>query len=122
MMATAMNVTGLQSGETLLGIDIRPGGTTTGQIYGLSSMGRLYTIDKFTGAATLKSTLSADPADTSNPFTGLSGTNFGIDFNPVVDRLRVVSDTGQNLRINVDSGAVIDRRTAQRRAAPRAWA
>jgi hypothetical protein len=107
MMASAFNVTGLQSGETLVGIDIRPGGTTAGEIYGLSNMGRLYTINKSTGAATLKSTLSADPTDTTNPFTALSGTNFGIDFNPVVDRLRVVSDTGQNLRINVDSGAVI---------------
>jgi hypothetical protein len=28
-----------------------------------------------------------------------------VDFNPVADRLRVVSNTGQNLRINVDSGA-----------------
>ena len=102
----AVNVTGLQSGETLLGIDIRPGGTTTGQIYGLTSLGRLYVIDKFSGAATLKSTLSADPTDTTNPFTALSGTTYGVDFNPVVDRLRVVSDTGQNLRINVDTGAV----------------
>ena len=30
-----------------------------------------------------------------------------MDFNPVPDRLRVVSDTGQSLRINVDTGAVI---------------
>jgi hypothetical protein len=103
---SAVNVTGLQSGETLVGIDIRPGGTTAGQIYGLSSTGRLYVIDKFSGAATLKSTLSADPTDTTAPFTALSGNTFGVDFNPVVDRLRVVSDTGQNLRINVDTGAV----------------
>ncbi len=34
----------------------------------------------------------------------LNGTSFGIDFNPVPDRLRVVSDAGQNLRINVDTG------------------
>jgi hypothetical protein len=62
--------------------------------------------DATTGAATLKSTLTADPADTSSPYTGLSGTSFGIDFNPVVDRLRIVSDSGQNLRVNVDNGAV----------------
>lgn len=105
-ITSAFNITGLQSGETLLGIDIRPGGTTTGEIYGLSSVGRLYVIDKLTGAATLKSTLSADPADTTNPFTALSGTSYGIDFNPLVDRLRIVSDTGQNLRVNVDTGAV----------------
>ncbi len=106
-LATAMNVTGLQSGEVLLGIDIRPGGATPGELYGLGSSGRLYTINTSTGVATLKSTLSADPADTTSPFTALSGIEYGIDFNPVVDRLRIVSDNGLNLRVNVDSGATI---------------
>jgi Domain of unknown function (DUF4394) len=32
----------------------------------------------------------------------LSGTSFGVDFNPAANRLRVVSDTGQNLRHNLD--------------------
>ena len=106
-IATAYNVTGLQSGDTLIAVDIRPGGTPAGQLYGLSSMGRLYVIDPTTGKATLKATLSADPTDTTSPFTTLSGTYFGIDFNPVVDRLRIVSDTGLNLRVNVDTGATI---------------
>ena len=35
----------------------------------------------------------------------LNGTEFGVDFNPQADRLRVVSDLDQNLRINVDTGA-----------------
>jgi len=105
-LGTAMTITGLQPNETLLGLDIRPGGMTPGQIYGLGSSGRVYTIDGTSGVATLKSTLSADPTDTTNPFTALSGTEFGVDFNPVVDRLRIVSDTGQNLRVNVDTGAV----------------
>ena len=104
-ITTAYNVTGLQSGDTLIAVDIRPGGTPAGQVYGLSTMGRLYVIDPATGKATLKSTLTADPTDTTSPFTALSGTYFGIDFNPVVDRLRIVSDTGQNLRVNVDTGA-----------------
>src|SRR5262245_9576311 len=104
---TAVAITGLQSGETILGIDVRPGGMTPGQLYALGSTGRVYTVDTTTGAATLKSTLSADPTDTSTPFTTLSGTEFGVDFNPVVDRLRIVSDTGQNLRVNVDTGATI---------------
>jgi hypothetical protein len=38
------------------------------------------------------------------PFISLQGTQFGVDFNPVADRLRVVSNSGQNLRINVDTG------------------
>ncbi|MBM7863785.1 DUF4394 domain-containing protein [Lentzea nigeriaca] len=39
---------------------------------------------------------------------GLQGTNFGVDFNPAADRLRVISDTGQNLRhdLNAHSTAV----------------
>ena len=104
---TAVAITGLQSGETLLGIDIRPGGMTPGELYGLGSTGRIYTINTTTGAATMKSTMAADPTDTTAPFTALSGTEYGVDFNPVVDRLRIVSDTGQNLRVNVDSGATI---------------
>jgi hypothetical protein len=49
--------------------------------------------------------LTADPADTTAPFAGLDGTRFGFDFNPTVDRLRVVSNTDQSLRINVTTGA-----------------
>ena len=30
--------------------------------------------------------------------------NFGVDFNPAADRLRVISDTGQNLRHNLNDG------------------
>lgn len=96
-------ITGLQSGESVVGIDVRP---VTAQLYGLSGSGRLYTIDPGTGAATLVAALTADPTDLTNPFTALSGTDFGIDFNPVADRLRVVSNAGQNLRIKPDSGLV----------------
>ncbi|NHZ34245.1 DUF4394 domain-containing protein [Massilia rubra] len=99
---TNVALSGLQASETLLGIDFRP---LDGQLYGVGSSGRIYTINPSTGAASLRSTLVADAADTSAPFTTLAGADFAVDFNPVADRLRVVSDTGQNLRINVDSGA-----------------
>ena len=99
---TNVAVTGLQPGENLVGIDFRP---ADGQLYGVGSTGRLYTVDGATGAATLKSTLAADATDTTLPFTALAGTSFGVDFNPVADRLRIVSNTGQSLRINVDTGA-----------------
>jgi trimeric autotransporter adhesin len=102
---TAVVITGMQTGEQLLGIDIRPGGTPAGELYALGSTGRIYTINTTSGAVTQKSQLAADSTDTTNPFTALDGTAFGVDFNPVVDRLRVVSNTGQNLRINVDTGA-----------------
>jgi hypothetical protein len=48
--------------------------------------------------------LAADAADATNPFATLSGTAFGVDFNPFADRLRIVSDAGQNLRHNVNTG------------------
>lgn len=99
---TSVAIGGLQSAETLLGIDFRP---ADGLLYALGSSGRVYTVDTATGAATVKSTLAADAADTTLPFTALAGTAFGVDFNPAADRLRVVSNTGQSLRINVDSGA-----------------
>src|SRR6187455_2737815 len=71
---TAIAITGLQANETVVGLDIRAGGTTPGEIYALGSTGRLYTVNKTTGVATLKATLAADPADTTDAFTALSGT------------------------------------------------
>lgn len=100
---TTVAITGLQGGENLVGIDFRP---ADGVLYGVGSAGRLYTIDTATGAASVKSTLAADAADTSAPFTALAGTEFGVDFNPLADRLRIVGSSGQSLRINVDTGAV----------------
>ncbi|GGC05352.1 DUF4394 domain-containing protein [Pseudoduganella buxea] len=102
-LRTSVAITGLQGGDSLVGIDFRP---ADGMLYGVGSGGRLYTIDMTTGAATLKSTLTADTADTTQPFTALAGTDFGVDFNPVADRLRIVGNTGQSLRINVDTGLV----------------
>ena len=99
---TTATVTGLQAGENLLGIDFRP---ADGQLYGVGSTGRIYTLNGVTGAATVKATLAADAADATAPYTALAGTEFGVDFNPVADRLRIVSNTGQSLRINVDTGA-----------------
>jgi len=99
---TNVAVNGLLATENLVGIDVRP---ADGLLYGVGSSGRLYTIDASTGAATVKSTLAPDAADATAPFAALDGASFGVDFNPVADRLRVVSNTGQNLRINVDNGA-----------------
>ena len=101
-LRTNLAITGLQAGEVLLGIDFRP---SDGNLYGVGSSGRMYTLNAATGVATLKSTLAADAADTTAPFASLEGTDFGVDFNPAADRLRVVGSFGQSLRINVDTGA-----------------
>jgi hypothetical protein len=86
-------IVGLMPGDELIGIDLRP---ATGELYTLTRGGMLYTL---TPTAT-QFTAVAGPMLTR----ALQGTTFGIDFNPVPDRLRVVSDTGQNLRINVATG------------------
>jgi hypothetical protein len=100
----AVELTGLGANEKLVALDMRP---TDGKLYGLADSAKLYTIDPMSGAVTLKSVLAADSSDATSPFTGLVGTDFGIDFNPITDRLRVTSNTGQNLRINADTGKVI---------------
>ena len=97
-------ITGLDAGDELVGIDVRP---ATGQLYALGRDAHLYTIDPDTAVATKVADLAGDPTDLSAPFyVGLTGTKFGIDFNPVVDRLRVVSDADINLRINPTNGFV----------------
>lgn len=103
-----MAITGLASGETIIGIDYRLRTDVAGKsgvLYGLSSLGNLYSINTSTGAASNRMALTAATDDSTLPFTGLSGSNFAVDFNPAADRLRVISNTGQNLRINVDTGA-----------------
>jgi hypothetical protein len=84
--------TGLQSGERMVGLDMRP---LNGQLYGLGSTNRLYTINLASGAATV--------VGAGTPLV-LTGTTFGFDFNPTVDRIRIVSDTGVNLRVNPADG------------------
>ncbi|WP_159916572.1 DUF4394 domain-containing protein [Pantoea sp. 18069] len=101
-LSAPMKITGLASGENVLGVDFRP---SNGRLYALTSTGRLLTVDTANGAATAAATLSADATDTTLPYAGLNGTSFVVDFNPVADRLRVISNLGQSLRINVDTGA-----------------
>jgi hypothetical protein len=105
------SITGLQPGERLVGIDFRPsnvaGSTpgTIGRLYAVSTASRIYTIDPATGHASFVATLQLDAV--GGPVVPLSGTAFGLGFNPVPDRLRLHSDLDQNLRINVDNGVTI---------------
>ena len=87
-------ISGLQTGETILGIDFRP---ATGELYGVGSTSRIYVINTTTAVARVIGT---------TPFTAISGTAVGFDFNPTVDRIRLVTSTGQNLRLHPETGAV----------------
>ncbi len=83
-------VTGLQGPDTaLIGIDFR---VQNGKLYGVGNGGGVYTIDPKTAEAKFVNALTVP----------LAGTVFGVDFNPAADRLRIVSDTGQNLAHNVN--------------------
>jgi hypothetical protein len=93
-------VTGLLPGTSLVGMDFRPAAgfpgllTAVGQV---GTTGAVYSIDLVTGAATILNTIPV-----------LDGTAFGVDFNPVPDALRIVSNTGQNLRITAGGTGVVN--------------
>jgi hypothetical protein len=65
----------------------------------LGKSSRLYLINPRTGAA---SQVGATPFVPS-----LAGTSFGVDFNPTSDRMRVVSDADQNLRLDPTNGTAV---------------
>jgi hypothetical protein len=90
-------VVGLPSGlDRPVGIDFRPANSG---LYSLSTGGDLYRLDD--AGSTFSAVL------VGNIGTALIGSNFGFDFNPVPDRLRVVNDGDQNLRIIPDSAVTI---------------
>ena len=101
---SSIPISGLPANEKLIGIDFRvsASGLNQSALYGVGSFGRIYTVNPGTGAATFVAAIT----DGVNPII-LNGTEFGVDFNPQADRLRVVSDLDQNLRINVDTGVTI---------------
>jgi Domain of unknown function (DUF4394) len=84
-------VNGLQVDTQVLAIDHR---AADGALYGLGNAGGVYRIDPATGVATLSNRLTV----------ALQGTRVAADFNPAADRLRIVTNAGQNLRHNVDVG------------------
>src|SRR5262249_45971797 len=77
--------------------DTRP---STGQLYAVGSTSRLYTLDPVTGAA--------KQVGTGTFAVPLVGVAFDIAFDPVADQIRIVSDADQNMRIDPNTGAVID--------------
>ncbi len=106
VIRSAVNITGLPSAtgvaQTIAGADFRP---ATGELFALgydaaNQMGQLYTINLTSGAVTAVGSLNAYPL-------GASASAIGFDFNPTVDRIRVVSATNQaNLRVNPTDGTI----------------
>ncbi|MGN6827895.1 DUF4394 domain-containing protein [Paucibacter sp. M5-1] len=90
-------LSGLAAEERLLGIDYR---VAKGQLFALGDSGQLYRINTADGSASRIGTPVALPRE--------GATEWGFDFNPTVDRIRVVNDAGFNLRLHPDTGAVVD--------------
>ena len=85
-------ISGDAAGDTILGIDFRP---ETDELYAAGASSTIYTIDPASGVATAEG--QTDPA--------IEGSLVGFDFNPMADAIRIVTDTGQNLRLTeLDAG------------------
>ena len=103
MSATsAISITGLAIGQELVGFDSRP---RTGELYALgynaaAGTGRLYKLS-FSGILTALG--SSDIALN----LGMATNNIGMDFNPTVDRIRIVSTNGKNYRLHPDLGTLV---------------
>ncbi|MFJ3633359.1 DUF4394 domain-containing protein [Streptomyces sp. NPDC090112] len=85
-------VSGLSGDSKLVGIDFR---VQNEKLYGVGDQGGIYTLN----------TSNAKAMKVSQLTVALAGTAFGVDFNPAANRLRVISNTGQNLRHNIDDAA-----------------
>ncbi|WP_435021402.1 DUF4394 domain-containing protein [Tundrisphaera sp. TA3] len=87
---SASRVGFFQSGLFLDAIDFR---TATGQLYGYSDLAdSYYTVNLSTGALTRVG--GGTGATATNTFS------LGMDFNPTIDRLRVVTESAQNIVFN----------------------
>jgi hypothetical protein len=86
-------VIGIPAGETVRGLDRRP---LTRSLFVLTSANAVYEIDTNTGFAGRRGAFTP----------GLTGSGFGVDFNPTVDRIRVVSNADENVRLNPDTGGL----------------
>ena len=93
------DVTGFAGNDTrLVGLDFR---AKNGVLYGVGNHGGIYTLP------TVPPSNGYPIAKVGQLTVALEGASFGVDFNPAADRLRIISDTGQNLRHDVDGNSTI---------------
>ena len=98
-MTSTPSVSGVKIGQTLIGLDVRP---ATGEVFALgydatNDSATVYTLNPTSGVATAK--------PMTLKLTSM-GAVIGFDFNPTVDRIRVVSKTGRSYRLNPNNGAL----------------
>ena len=94
---SSTSITGLAAGETVVAVDIRP---ATGQLFAVGvglGHGHLYTINPSNGDAAL---VNDAPFSESLP----TGGRWSLDFDPVLDRARLVHTSGANYTLNPVNG------------------
>ena len=98
---SSRSLSGLSAPETLVGLDYGPSVLGAAQqLFAVSSANRIYNLNAGSGVLTAVGTAAFSPT--------LSGTAFGLDFNPAANRIRVHSNSGKNLRLNQLTGTVAD--------------
>ena len=100
-----VRVSGLEAGEEVVALDVRPATTS---LFGLTNRSRVVQINPSSGQARPFATAFAPP---------LADEAAGFDFNPTVDRIRVVDSSDLNLRLNPDTGQTSNQDPALRYAA-----
>lgn len=93
-------ITGLQPGERIAAIDFRP---STGQLYGLGVT--LNAISGMPDVGRIYSFHDSAASSSGNTFLLTSNGQYGFDFSPVGDFMRLIDDDGYNRRIST-SGIV----------------
>lgn len=107
---TTLAIRGLAAGDVLVGLDFRP---QNNFLYGLgfnaaSGDLTLYCVSTQSAPAPNNGSVFATAVGAANDDTFPAGTTFGFDFNPAVDRLRVVASNGQNRRLNPNTGTYVN--------------
>jgi hypothetical protein len=96
-LLSSLALRGLKPGEQVLGIDFR---VARNQLYLLASSGQLYRVKVEQG--------ELEPIGAAVPLPVAGSGEWGFDFNPTVDRIRVVNSHGSNLRRHQDTGVQVD--------------
>ena len=106
---------GINAGDTLVDVDIRP---QNGFLYGLgynANAGRvtLYSLSHRAGVATPITPTTPNAFVAADGTTSVrvgvdASTQVGFEFDPTADRVRVVTSNGQTFRIDPNNGAYVD--------------
>lgn len=86
-------IRGLGADERIVGLDMRP---ADGRLYGVTNKSRIVVILPRNGGTRVVGAKPIEPA--------LTGDRAAFDFNPTVDRIRLETNAGQNLRLDPATG------------------